>query len=120
MCVHADLTRYVVGATGRSVGQSQSGEDEAEYDILVWDVVYAAAEPRPMHVLRCHTMQVQELHPHPHDRRVVLSAGSDARAVIWDVVAGVCLREVCSYACVYTHEHMCQHSQWGSSCNFPA
>lgn len=40
------------------------------------------------------SLQIQELHAHPHDPRLVLSAATDARAIVWDVVAGICLLEV--------------------------
>jgi len=81
--------RHAVGAVERPTGLPGT---DPEYDILVWDV--ATGGGKLVHAMQLHTLAVQELLPHPHDPRIVLSAATDARAVVWDVVAGVCLREI--------------------------
>ena len=34
------------------------------------------------------------LEPHPHDPRILLSAGHDGLVMVWDVTVGACLKKV--------------------------
>jgi WD40 repeat protein len=65
-------------------------KDELEYNTIhVWN----ALTHQRQHVLHKHQMMIVKIIPHPTVPSIVVSAGRDARMIVWDMITGKPLKE---------------------------
>ena len=60
----------------------------SDFTIRVWE----AASGMLTHTLRLHTNKVHVVRCHPHDPRLLFTAGHDGRVAVWDINTGQCVR----------------------------
>ena len=60
----------------------------SDFTIRVWE----AASGMLTHTLRLHTNKVHVVQCHPHDPRLLFTAGHDGRVAVWDINTGQCVR----------------------------
>ncbi|KAI1294611.1 Bromodomain and WD repeat-containing protein 1 [Halotydeus destructor] len=88
--IESDLSKIKVNMVGWNCDDTFVVTSASDHSVKVWNPLTG----KLLHSLKGHEDEVFVLEAHPHDPRIMLSAGHDGRIILWDLTQGVPVKKL--------------------------